>query len=159
MLDLTQCDQREQHLLGMFILQMIDTLISFEQNSNTLKYLIYIDEAHRILGKSKDSDPESVEFIMKNNINNLFSNSIEECGAKGLGYIISEQKPYLLLDCAIDSARIKILFRLGYPSNEIFTGNVKEREMLLCLQNRYTLVLNENERYLCKTIDDEYSGG
>ncbi|MFX1294624.1 MAG: hypothetical protein ACFFD2_07200 [Promethearchaeota archaeon] len=156
-LDLTKCDDKEQHLLTMFILQMVETLISFENNSNKLRYIINIDEAHRILGKSRDTDPESVEFIMKNNINNSFSNTIEECGGKGLGFINSEQRPYQLLDSAIDSARTKVLFRLGYPSNEIFTGNIKEREMLLSLPNRYALVINENERYLCKTAEDKDS--
>ncbi|MFX1414825.1 MAG: hypothetical protein ACFFA2_13440 [Promethearchaeota archaeon] len=94
---------------------------------------------------------------MKNTFNSYFSNNIEECGAKGLGYIISEQRPYLLYDSAIDSARTKILFRLGYPSNEIFTGNLRERDMLLSLRNRYALVLNESERYLCKTANDKDS--
>jgi len=124
--------------------------------SEKLKYLVFIDEAHRILGKSKDYDPESAEFIMKTYINTLFAKSIEECGGKGLGFIISEQRPYFLFDCALDSARIRIIFRLGYPNNEIYTGKLEEREMLLSLESRYALVLNENERYLCKTMDDPY---
>ena len=100
--------------------------------------------------------PESVEFIMKNRINALFSNTIEECRSKGLGLLISEQKPHLLLDSAIDSAAVKILFGLGYPSNELFTGDLKDREMLLNLTPRYALVINgrSSERYLCRTIDD-----
>jgi len=98
----------------------------------------------------------SAGFIMKNRINALFSNTIEECRSKGLGIIISDVNPHRLLDSAIDSAWIKILLRLGYPSNEIFTGNVKEREMLLNLEGRYALVLNgtNGERYLCRTADN-----
>ena len=158
LIDLTELDNKEQHLITMLIFQMIETLTYFD-NSNKLKHLITIDEAHRVIGKSRDNDPESAEFIMKNRINALFSNTIEECRSKGLGIIISEQNPYRLLDSAIDSAGIKILFRLGYPSNEIFTGNVKEREMLLNLEDRYALVLNgtNGERYLSRTADDKDS--
>jgi len=158
LIDLTDLDNKEQHLVTMLIFQMIDILIPFD-SSNKLKHLIVIDEAHRVVGKSRDNDPESAEFIMKNRINALFSNTIEECRSKGLGIIISDVNPYRLLDSAIDSAGIKILFRLGYPSNEIFTGNVKEREMLLNLEDRYALVLNgtNGERYLNRITDDRDS--
>ncbi|KKM82341.1 hypothetical protein LCGC14_1320580 [marine sediment metagenome] len=156
LIDLTDCDNKEQHLLTMLIFQMIETLIPFD-TSNKLRHLITIDEAHRVIGKSRDNDPESAEFIMKNRINAIFSKTIEECRSKGLGILIAEQKPYLLLDSAIDSAAIKILFSLGYPSNELFTGNVKEREMLLNLSPRYALVINgtNSERYLSRTADDK----
>lgn len=156
-LNLTELDDiKEIPLITMLIFKMVEILTHFD-NSKTIKYLISMDEAHRALGKSRDMDPESVEFIMKNRINALFSNTIEECRKKGLGILISEQRPYLLLDSAIDSAAIKILFSLGYPNNEIFTGNIKEREMLLCLKSRHALVLNgiNEERYLCKTDDDK----
>jgi hypothetical protein len=154
LLDLTECDYKEQHLLTMLIFHMIETLLPFV-DSNELKYLVALDEAHRVIGKSRDNDPESIEFIMKNRINDYFSNIIEECRGKGLGIIISEQKPHLLLDSAIDSARTKILFSLGYPSNEIFTGNMEEREMLLTLDERYALVMKKKERFLCKTADEK----
>jgi len=154
LLDLTDCDYKEQHLITMLIFHMIETLLPFV-DSNELKYLVGLDEAHRVVGKSRDNDPESIEFIMKNRINDYFSNTIEECRGKGLGIIISEQNPHLLLDSAIDSARTKILFSLGYPSNEIFTGNMKEREMLLTLDDRYALVMKKRERFLCKTADEE----
>ena len=156
MLNLTEFeDIKEQNLIAMLIFKMVELLTPFDK-SNVLKHLIIMDEAHRVLGKSRDKDPESIEFLMKNRFNALFSNIIEECRKKGLGILISEQRPYLLLDSAIDSAAFKILFGLGYPSNEIFTGNLKEREMLISLKPRYALVLNgiNEERYLCKTDDD-----
>lgn len=154
-IDLTECDNKEQHLLTMLIFQMIETLTPFNR-LNEFKHLITIDEAHRVIGKAKDNDPESVEFIMKNRINALFSNTIEECRSKGLGILIAEQKPHLLLDSAIDSAAIKILFGLGYPSNELFTGDLEDRETLLNLKSRYALMINgrSSERYLCRIIDD-----
>jgi len=156
-LNLTELDDtKEQPLITMLILKMVEILTHYD-NSKVLKRLICLDEAHRALGKSRDKDPESVEFIMKNNINSSFSNIIEECRKRGTGIVILEQKPYLLLDTAIDSAEIKILFGLGYPHNEIFTSNLKNREMLLGLKPQYAVVLNDltEERYLCKIIDDE----
>ncbi len=155
-LNLTELDDiKEQPLMVMLIFKMVEILTNFD-NSNTLKHLICIDEAHRAIGKSRDKDPESVEFIMKNRINALFSNIIEECRKKGLGILILEQRPYLLLDSAIDSASVKILFGLGYPNNEIFTSNIKEREMLLSLKPRHALIINgiNEERYLCKIANE-----
>ncbi|MFW9987216.1 MAG: hypothetical protein ACFFC3_01010 [Candidatus Odinarchaeota archaeon] len=155
-LNLTELDDiKEQPLIVMLIFKIVE-ILTYSDNSKVLKHLICLDEAHRALGKSRDRDPESVEFLMKNRMNSLFSNIIEECRKKGLGILISEQKPHLLLDSALDSAAIRILFSLGYPSNEIFTGNLKEREMLLGLKPRHALVLNDltEERYLCKTADE-----
>jgi len=155
LLDLTKCLEDEQHLLGMLILNMIEILISIDkEKSNKLKHLIAMDEAHRFVGKSKDRHPESPEFIMKNRTNSHFSRNFNEWRAKGIGIIFADQHPHLLLDVAIDSARNKILFQLGYPANQIFTGNMKEREMLLTLRERYALVITNAERYLMKTADD-----
>ena len=155
LLDLTKCTEEEQHLVGMMILHMIEVLIPRDrEKSNMLKYILTIDEAHRLLGESNDRHPESPEFIMKNKTNSSFSRFANESRSKGLGIIKADQKPHLLLPSAIDSSRQKILFKLGYPSNQIFTGSVEEREMLLNLQGRYALVLTNSERYLMRTAED-----
>jgi len=154
-IDLTKCLEEEQHLIGMLILNMIDNLIPIDkEKSNMLKYLLMFDEAHRLLGKPGDSHPESPEFIMKTKTNSFYTRIVNECRSKGVGIITAEQHAYLLHGIAIDSARIKILFQLGYPSNQIFTGIMDEREMLLTLQERYALVITNTERYLMRTVDD-----
>ncbi|TES98133.1 MAG: DUF87 domain-containing protein [Promethearchaeota archaeon] len=154
-IDLTNCVEEEQHLIGMLILNMIDNLIPIDkEKSNRLKYLLMLDEAHRLLGKPGDSHPDSPEFIMKNKTNSFYTRIVNECRSKGVGIITAEQHAYLLHGIAIDSARMKILFQLGYPSNQIFTGIRSEREMLLTLQERYALVITNNERYLMRTADD-----
>ena len=92
---------------------------------------------------------------MKNKSNSYFSISINEHGARGIGYIIADQNPSKLLESAIDSAKNKILFQLSYPNNQIFTGNLKERETLLTLRERNALIITDRERYLMKTADKE----
>ena len=155
LLDLTNCLEEEQHLIGMMILNMIDVLIPIDrEKSNILKYLLMLDEAHRLLGEPNDRHPESPEFIMKNKTNSSFSKIINESRSKGLGIINADQNPHLLLVLAIDSARKKFLFQLGYPSNQIFTGSINEREMLLTLKGRYALVMTNAERYLMRTAED-----
>ena len=69
---------------------------------------------------------------------------------KSKGLIILLIRILLVVVCA----RNKILFQLGYPGNQIFTGNMREREMLLTLWERYALVITNAERYLMKTADD-----
>jgi len=156
LLDLTKCLEEEQHLIGMVILQMIDIVVPLErEDPDRLKYLVSLDEAHRLLGKSYDRDPESPEFILKNKSNSYFSISINEHGARGIGYIIADQNPSKLLESAIDSAKNKILFQLSFPNNQIFTGNLKERETLLTLRERNALIITDRERYLMKTANKE----
>ena len=94
---------------------------------------------------------------MKDKTNSIYKRLTQESRAKGLGVINADQHAHLLHSIAIDSARNKILFQLGYPSNQIFTGTVNEREMLLTLQERYALVITNNERYLLRTVDDKMS--
>ena len=113
-----------------------------------------IDEAHRIAGKASDTHSDSPEFIMKNSTNSSLKRIMQESRAKCLGIINADQNPHLLHEVAIDSARKKILFQLPYPSNQLFGGTIKERDMLLTLQGRYALVINNNERYLLRTRDD-----
>jgi len=142
----------------MLILNMIENLIPIDKKkSNKLKYLLMLDEAHRILGKPSDGHPESPEFIMKDKTNSIYKRITQESRAKGLGIITADQHGHLLHSIAIDSARNKILFQLGYPSNQIFTGIVDEREMLLTLPERYALVITNTERYLLRTVDDNAS--
>lgn len=155
LLDLTKFVEEEQHLIGMLIFNMIENLIPIDtERSNKLKYLLIIDEAHRIAGKASDTHSESPEFIMKNSTNSSLKRIWQESRAKCLGIINADQNPHLLHEVAIDSARKNILFQLGYPSNQIFGGTIKERDMLLTLQGRYALVINNNERYLMRTRDD-----
>ena len=155
LLDLTKCTEEEQHLIGMMILNMIEVLIPIDrEKSNMLKYVLTLDEAHRLLGESNDRHPESPEFIMKSKTNSSFSRFANESRSKGLGIIKADQKPHSLLPSATDSARQKILFKLGYPSNLMFTGSMNEREMLLNLQGRYALVMTNTERYLMRTAED-----
>jgi hypothetical protein len=156
LIDLTKCLEEEQHLIGMLILTMIENLIPIDkEKSNRLKYLLMLNEAHRILGKPSDGHPESPEFIMKDKTNSIYKRITQESRAKGLGIITADQHAHLLHSIAIDSARTKILFQLGYPSNQIFTGIMNEREMLLTLQERYALVITNTERYLLRTVDDK----
>ncbi len=155
LLDFTKCTEEEQHLIGMMILHMIDVLIPIDrEKSNMLKYILVLDEAHRLLGEPGDKHPESPEFIMKNKTNSSFSRFANESRKKGLGIIKADQKPHSLLPSAVDSARQKILFKLGYPSPQIFTGSMNEREMLLNLPGRYALIMTNTERYLMKTAED-----
>jgi len=155
LLDLTKCTEEEQHLMGMMILYMIDVIIPTDrEKSNTLKYLLTLDEAHRLVGEANDKHTESPEFIMKNRTNSSFSRFANESRSKGLGIIIADQKPHSLLPSATDYARQKILFKLGYPSNQMFTGSMNEREMLLNLPGRYALVMTNTEQYLMRTEED-----
>ena len=151
-LDLSALDNKDQCLATMLILQTIIAL-GPRGDGDTLTHLVIIDEAHRVIAKSKDKDPESTEFIMSNAINSQFSFIAEECGSRGLGFVIADQKPNDLVDSAVDFSRIKLLFSLGISHEVLFANDNKERILLSNLPTRYALLINgtTGERCLIKT--------
>lgn len=153
-LDMTACEEDEKHFLTNAIFQMISTLTP-DVEKERLKHLIVIDEAHQILEKALTTDPDDEEFVMKAQLKKNFTRLLREFRSKGLGMIIADNRPSVLFESVPDSASLKVLFRLAYPCNEIFTNDSEEKEMLLQLENRQALVMNgtTGNKYLIKTLD------
>ncbi len=153
-LDLSMCNIYVKRLLTNAIFQLVRTLTP-DIEAGTLRNIIIIDEAHQILEKSISRNYDDDDFISTEQLEKIFTELIREFRSKGLSFIIVEQIPSRLFEAVITLPSLKILFRLGYPCNTLFTGNAKEQNYLTLQKNRQALVLNGiiGEKYVIETLD------
>ncbi len=153
-LDMSMCSKFVKLLVVNAIFQLVRT-ITKDFEAEELKNLIVIDEAHAILEKPLTNNSDDADFIMKEQMTKIFSELIKEYRSRGVGFIIADQSPSLLFEDAVSQPSIKVLFRLDYPNNVIFSEDSEERQILTQLPNRLALVFNgaTGEKYLIKTID------
>ncbi len=153
-LDLSMCNIYVKRLLTNAIFQLVRTLTP-DVEAGTLRNIIIIDEAHQILEKSTSRNYDDDDFISTEQLEKIFTELMREFRSKGLSFIIVEQIPSRLFEAVITLPSLKILFRLGYPCNTLFTGNAKEQDYLILQKKRQALVLNgtSGEKYVIETLD------
>ena len=152
--DLSACNKFTKLLLVNAIFQLIRS-ITKDTETEELKHLIVIDEAHAILEKPITNNSDDADFIMKEQMAKIFSELLKEYRSRGVGFIIADQSPKRLFDDVSSQPSIKIIFRVDYPNNILFSEDLKERQLLTQLSNRLAYVINgaTGEKYLIKTIN------
>jgi len=92
---------------------------------------------------------------MKEQMAKIFSELLKEYRSRGIGFIIADQSPKRLFDDVSSQPSIKIIFRLDYPNNTLFSEDRKERQLLTQLSHRHAHVINgaTGEKYLINTVD------
>ena len=152
--DLSACNKFTKLLIVNAIFQLIRS-ITKDIETEELKHLIVIDEAHAILEKPITTNSDDADFIMKEQMTKIFSELLKEYRSRGVGFIIADQSPKRLFDDVSSQPSIKIIFRVDYPNNILFSEDIKERQLLTQLSNRLALVINgaTGEKYLIKTSD------
>ncbi|MFX1365835.1 MAG: hypothetical protein ACFE9Y_13040 [Promethearchaeota archaeon] len=139
-IDLTSCNEWEQRLLSILILQTIRTLTP-DTGVKGLKYLIEIDEAHRILkrltspGKHKSDDYIACEQIIA-----IFEIIFAEFRDRGISFLIADQRADILDDSAISLPSLKFLMHQSLSSAERFTKDPQNIETIIRLPNRYCVL-------------------
>ena len=78
----------------------------FTFNSNELKHLIVIEEAHRVMSHNPNPDSPQAKC------GQLFSNMLSEIRAYGQGMVIVDQVPGRLIPDAVKNTNLKIIHRL-----------------------------------------------
>lgn len=156
-IDLSGCHIDVKRLLANAIFQMVRTLVPDEEASK-LQNLIIIDEAHEILGKPTTKNYENDDFIAREQLDKIFTVLSREYRSKGISFIVAIQTPEKLFDSTVTLPSLKMLFRLGYPSDKLFSNNQDEQDFLRLQKKRQLLVLNgiNAETYAIKTINYSY---
>lgn len=152
--DLSACNKFTKLLIVNAIFQLIRS-ITKDTESEELQHLIVIDEAHAILEKPITNNSDDADFIMKEQMAKIFSELLKEYRSRGVGIIIADQSPKRLFDDVSSQPSIKIVFRVDYPNNTLFSEDIKERQLLTQLSHRHAHVINgaTGENYLIKTVD------
>lgn len=81
-------------------------LAGFSFNSNTLRHLMVVEEAHRVMERCLDMTASQYKSGM------LFSNMLSEIRAYGQGLMIVDQVPSRLIPDAIKNTNVKIIHKL-----------------------------------------------
>jgi len=156
-LDISMCSIDAKRLIMNAILHMIIALASRVSDTDQLKNLIVIDEAHQIMERAKFSTHYyDVEAITRDQLEKVFKNLLNEFRARGLAFILADQDPHKLFDDVATSPSLKILFRLDGSSCKLFNALTMEEQKKLTRQKfRNALILNgaTGEKYAIRTLN------
>lgn len=156
-LDMSMCSIDAKRLIVSALLQMIIALAPRVSDTDQLKNLIVIDEAHQIMERAKISPHYyDVEAITRDQLEKVFKNLLNEFRARGLAFIIADQEPHKLFDDVATSPSLKILFRLDGSSSKLFNALTMEEQKKLTRQKfRNALILNgaTGEKYAIRTLN------
>ena len=104
-------NQEKNFLMGLILISIYEYYISNGEYANTLKHLLVVEEAHRLL--------ENVPSIENNEIANMkgksietFTNILSEIRAYGQGILVADQIPNKLSPDVIKNTNLKIIHRL-----------------------------------------------
>lgn len=81
-----------------------------KDSSTSLKHLLVVEEAHRVLAKCENSIVGNA--APKQKVSEMFSNMISEVRAYGQGIMVADQVPCRLNDDAIKNTNLKIVHKL-----------------------------------------------
>ena len=139
-IDLTSCNEWEQRLISILILQTIRTLTP-DTGVKGLKYLIEIDEAHRILKKlTSPGKHKSDDYIACEQIIQIFELMFSEFRDRGISFLIADQRADILDDSTISLPSLKFLMHQSLSSAERFTKDPQNIETIIRLPNRYCVL-------------------
>ena len=105
-------DNDRVFVMGLLLLYLYEYRVAtserpgFSFNDETLKHLMVIEEAHRVMTKS--SDPNSPQY----KCGALFSQILSEIRAYGQGIMVVDQIPSRLIEDATKNTNMKIVHRL-----------------------------------------------
>jgi hypothetical protein len=143
-LDLTDCDKIVKQFLVISLLQLIDLFTSDRNQLEhvKLKNLIVFDEAHDIFEAPINGDVKSDENVRQQAINKVIQPYLFEYRSRGIGTIISDQQPSILMKSIREQTSLKLLFRLGLECARIYSTNQELQEFIM-----------NQQRYRCVVID------
>ena len=157
-IDLCMCNIYVKRLITSAIFQMVRTLTP-DKEAGKLENIIVVDEAHQIFEESISKNPNSDEFISKEQLKLIFNHLMREFRSKGLSFILVDNVPNRLFSCATTLPSLKILFILDHLDMDVFTKNPQIQEYLILQSPRNALILNGNneEIFVIRTLDYQYS--
>ena len=113
-----------------------------------MRNLVVCDEAHAIFKKPHEIDVKSDENIRLGAINRTVRPYLVEFRARGIGAIISDQRPSMLMPSVRDQTAIKCLFRVGSECARIYSPSAEVQEFVM-QQERYRGVVMDGCRGSC----------
>ncbi|MGQ7890633.1 ATP-binding protein [Paenibacillus sp. WC2504] len=104
-------DQEKVFLMGLLLIAIYEHYISLGEHSGSLKHLLVIEEAHRLLENTRPSGNQE-NADMKGKAVETFNNLLSEIRTYGQGLVIADQIPTKLSPDIIKNTNLKIIHRL-----------------------------------------------
>lgn len=105
-------DESKAFLTGILMLRIYKHFESLGE-SETLKNLLVLEEAHRVFKREPGKNNSLVGNNTSQHAVEIFENILSEVRAYGLGIVIADQLPLRLSEGAIKNTNLKIAHRLG----------------------------------------------
>ncbi len=151
------CNDFIKKLLINLIFQMIR--IFFPQiRKNKLKNLIILDEIGVILKKPATTVSNDDEFVSQYFFEEVFSDFLEAFRSRGIGLILTAQKPSQLFESVYSLPSILILFRTAHSCSNLFTNDREEQDTLAIFEARRAIVIDgvNGRKFAIYTKDFNY---
>lgn len=108
-------------IMGILVMRLSEHRMSSSKNPNSrLRHITVLEEAHNILGKPYQSNPEGANISGKSV--EMLSNAIAEMRTYGEGFIIADQSPGAVDASAIRNTNTKIILRLPDENDRRISG-------------------------------------
>lgn len=114
-------DETKTFLSGILLLRIYKYFEDCGESEN-LKNILVVEEAHRLFRRSENKSDSLVGNNTSHHAVEIFENIMAEVRAYGLGIIIAEQLPLRLSDGAVKNTNLKIIHRLGALEDAIAMG-------------------------------------
>jgi len=139
-IDLSSCNEWEQRLISILILQTI-RILTPDAGVKGLKSLIEIDEAHRLFkrltspGKHKSDDYIACEQIIE-----IFEILFSEFRDRGISFLNADQRAEILDGSATSLPSLRFLLHQSLASVEQITKDPQNIETIMRLKNRHCVL-------------------
>jgi len=152
-LDLSSCKSREAQRL--FLCALFNYLRDNLPQTNTLKVIIAIDEAHRLFQEQTGQHVHDDDFISYKGFQDLMAELIEESRSQGISFMFIDQDPKLLMSKVRSAPMIHFIFSLDEENAKKLAHNKEQEELINNLGNREVFCRNKitKERFVFRTND------
>jgi DNA helicase HerA-like ATPase len=152
-LDLSECKSRDAQRL--FLCALFNYLRDSLPQTNKLKIIIAIDEAHRLFQEQVGYHVHDDDFISNKGFQGLMAEFIEESRSQGISFIFIDQDPKLLMSKVRSAPMVHFIFSLDEDNAKLLAHNKEQEELINNLGNREVFCRNKitKERFLFRTND------
>jgi hypothetical protein len=121
-------DEEKSFMLGLVLTMMYEHYVS-RGSSDDLKHVTIIEEAHRLLGNSVNTNAYTGD--MKGKAVETFTNILSEIRAYGEGFLIADQIPTKLSTDVVKNTNLKVMHRIVAEDDRRIMAasmNIKEQD-------------------------------
>ncbi len=150
-LDLSECKSRDAQRL--FLCALFNFLKVSLPQTNNLRIIIVIDEAHRLFQEQSGHHVHDDDFISYKGFQDLMAEFIEESRSQGISFIFIDQDPKLLMSKVRSAPMVHFIFSLDEDNAKLLAHNKGQEELINNLGNREVFCRNKisKERFLFRT--------